>query len=553
VVTLAPVSVTLQPGGVQQFIATVSPSGAKQAVTWTLSGAGCSAATCGTLDQTGKYTAPAAVPNPLIVTLVATSALDGSKSAFALITLTGKTSANNAKLSGQYAFLFRGSNSAGPMSIVGSFTADGNGSLTAGNADIATVGGVRTNQGLAPSTYSIGSDNSGSMTLNTAVNFPTGNFAFAFSFALDSFSTSGVATAGRLVESDGTNQAGAGFFVRQDPAVFSASALDGGYAFGFAGPEGIDENVALGRFTASGGLLVAGHLDLVGFGTGSGLQPDQAFTGTYSVDAAGRGEAMLNIPSQPNVSNFVLYVVSSNQSLWMDTGGSYATGAVLQQSGGPFTASSLNGPAVFSASGFTVAGNDVTVGVVQFDGNGGLNGTNDENYFGLSFTDEPITGTYTVDSNGFGRGVITSNTGPGLSNFYLVSPGRGFIISGNDSLELGTFEPQTGNPFSSASLSGNYAIGTLPLLSKLGPNDVAGVLVANGADNLSGTLVTKAGTQAFTATSSVAPNGRTTLSITPISGSPSSLVLYLISPAKAVGVQTMNFGPANAVVNVIEK
>jgi hypothetical protein len=237
----------------------------------------------------------------------------------------------------------------------------------------------------------------------------------------------------------------------------------------------------------------------------------------------------------------------------MDTGGSYATGAVLQQSGGPFTASSLNGPAVFSASGFTVAGNDVTVGVVQFDGNGGLNGTNDENYFGLSFTDEPITGTYTVDSNGFGRGVITSNTGPGLSNFYLVSPGRGFIISGNDSLELGTFEPQTGNPFSSASLSGNYAIGTLPLLSKLGPNDGAGVLVANGADNLSGTLVTKAGTQAFTATSSVAPNGRTTLSITPISGSPSSLVLYLISPAKAVGVQTMNFGPANAVVNVIEK
>jgi hypothetical protein len=474
-----------------------------------------------------------------------------------LVNLTGTgtamtTSPNNTKLSGQYAFLFSGFNSAGPMSVAGNFTADGNGNLIAGNTDVDIVGGTRTNQGLTQSTYSVGSDNSGTMRLNTAVNFPTDSFSFIFSFALDSFSSLGVAAGGRLIESDSTGQTETGFFVKQDPAAFSTTALSGGFAFALAGPQGIDENAALGRFTASGGSLSAGHIDLIGFGAG-GLQPDQPFTGTYSVDGSGRGEAMLNISGQPNPLGLILYVVSSRESLWMGTGGSGVTGMALQQSGGPFNASSLNGTAVFGAAGFTVAGNDVTVGEVQFDGMGNLSGTNDENYFGLSFPNEPITGTYTVDSNGLGRGVINEAKGPGLSVFYLVSPGRGFILSGNNSLEFGTFEPQTGGPFSNASVSGNYALGALPLLSSPGTSFASGRLLADGAGNLSGTLTTKAGTQTFAGTYSVSANGRTALSITPTSGSPSNLVFYFVSASKAVGTQMTDFGPANAPVNIIEK
>jgi hypothetical protein len=262
---------------------------------------------------------------------------------------------------------------------------------------------------------------------------------------------------------------------------------------------------------------------------------------------------MLNLSGQPNPLDLILYVVSAGESLWMDARASGATGMALQQSEEPFNANSLNGMAVFGAAGFTVAGNDVTVGEVQFDGMGNLSGTNDENYFGLSFSNEPITGTYTVDSNGLGRGVINNVNGPGLSVFYLVSPDRGFILSGNDSLEFGTFEPQTGSPFSNASLSGDYAWGTILLLSSPGTSFASGVLSADGVGNLSGTLTTKAGTVTFTGTYSAASNGRTTLSITPISGPPSNLVFYFISPAKAVGVQTEDFGPANAAVNVIEK
>ncbi|HXJ06685.1 MAG TPA: hypothetical protein VNH65_16390 [Candidatus Acidoferrum sp.] len=341
------------------------------------------------IDTTGKYTAPATVPNPPTVVVTARSVTDSTKSGTAVVTITSTlTSPNNAKLSGQYAFLFSGFNSAGPMSVVGNFTADGNGNLIAGNTDVAIFGGTRANQGLTHSTYSVASNNSGTINLITAVNFPTDNFSFIFSFALDSFASSGVAAAGRLIESDRSDQTGTGLFIKQDPAAFSTGAISGGFAFGLAGPSGIYENVALGRFTVNDGSLSAGHIDLIGFGSG-GLQPDLPFTGTYSVEGSGRGEATLNISGQPSPLGFILYVVSSSELLWMDASGNGATGMALQQSVGPFNATSLNGTSVFGAAGFTVAGNDVTVGEIQFDGTGNVSGTNDENYFGLSSPTTP--------------------------------------------------------------------------------------------------------------------------------------------------------------------
>ena len=115
------------------------------------------------------------------------------------------------------------------------------------------------------------------------------------------------------------------------------------------------------------------------------------------------------------------------------------------------------------------------------------------------------------------------------------------------------FESQTGGPFNNASFSGTYALGTLPLLYLPGA-DVVGVLTADGAGNLSGTSTPFGSvTQAITGTYSVAANGRTTVSITPATQLPSTLVFYFISPSKAVGLLVPNSGSANAVASVIEK
>jgi hypothetical protein len=77
-------NVTINASQQQRFTAIVTgPSGTNQAVTWSLSPASGS----GSVDASGNYTAPAAVPNPATVTLFATSVQDPSKSANVVITI----------------------------------------------------------------------------------------------------------------------------------------------------------------------------------------------------------------------------------------------------------------------------------------------------------------------------------------------------------------------------------------------------------------------------------------------------------------------------------
>ena len=78
-VTVSPTSTTVQVSGVQQFTAAVNPSGANQVVNWSVSGTGCSGASCGTIDSAGRYTAPSSVPSSPTVTVTATSVSDSTK------------------------------------------------------------------------------------------------------------------------------------------------------------------------------------------------------------------------------------------------------------------------------------------------------------------------------------------------------------------------------------------------------------------------------------------------------------------------------------------
>ena len=86
-VTVSPTSTTVIAGGMQQFAATVSPSGANQAVTWSLSGTGCTGASCGAIDSTGRYTAPSTVPGFPTLTVTATSVSDSTKFGSASVTV----------------------------------------------------------------------------------------------------------------------------------------------------------------------------------------------------------------------------------------------------------------------------------------------------------------------------------------------------------------------------------------------------------------------------------------------------------------------------------
>jgi hypothetical protein len=95
VVVLSPDTASVQTSQEASFTAVVANDPKNHGTTWTLSGAGCTGAACGTLSGTTAasgtavmYTAPATVPNPPTVMLTATAVDDTTKSAKATITLT---------------------------------------------------------------------------------------------------------------------------------------------------------------------------------------------------------------------------------------------------------------------------------------------------------------------------------------------------------------------------------------------------------------------------------------------------------------------------------
>jgi len=92
--SVAPSSASVKTGEVQQFTATVSPGSANEPVVWSISGTGCAGASCGSIDATGKYTAPASAPNPPSITARATLVADSTKTGSARVEII--TTENNA-------------------------------------------------------------------------------------------------------------------------------------------------------------------------------------------------------------------------------------------------------------------------------------------------------------------------------------------------------------------------------------------------------------------------------------------------------------------------
>jgi hypothetical protein len=108
-VTVSPQTASLAVGATQTFAATVTNDTQNKGVTWTLSGAGCSGAACGSVSPASSasgaavtYTAPATAPTSA-VTLTATSVADATKSAAATITITKSAAAIAVTVSPQTA------------------------------------------------------------------------------------------------------------------------------------------------------------------------------------------------------------------------------------------------------------------------------------------------------------------------------------------------------------------------------------------------------------------------------------------------------------------
>jgi hypothetical protein len=401
------------------------------------------------------------------------------------------SSGNNAVLSGPYAFRLSGFDSVGFLTVVGSFTADGTGKITAGEADTNGVLGAQQGNIIpSASAYTVGPDNRGCATLAT----PFGTFVTQF--ALGSLS-SNIASSGRLIEWDSPSTSAyiaAGQLLRQTSSAF-ARGLSGNYVFrtvGWDPPTRGGRDACVGVFSASSNAFSSLEQDCNStWAVASAAAPGTA--GTYTnLDGNGRGTGIITVEATSSFITF--YMVSSSQLLVVNAdSGPYTSGEWDEQyvpaGSSVFTQASLNGNMVFYLNGGSANDNSTAVSMetASANANGTIVITFHEDRAGTT----QIPGTYTCvyDVEQSGRVTLSSDTqscGGNPPVLYLTSQNTGFILDGSPGVDTGFFEPQSAGPFNNASLAGTVFGGMdeVATQSALAEVDLA---TPNGAGTITGT------------------------------------------------------------------
>jgi hypothetical protein len=543
-VAVTPAAASIVAGAAaQQFTATVSNSPSDESVTWSLSGTGCSGDACGTIDSSTAnpvtYTPPGTPVTPGPVLLTATSNADPTKSGTASISVLASTT---ALLNGSYAFHLKGFTSVGlPLGISGSFLADGNGNITGGTEDVNTNGSVNTYSNLA-GTYTISSTLQGSFTLTSVPGAPT------YSMVVNNGGTKGT-----LVELDSSNDVASGEFMQQTVSDFSLGTIAGNFAFEASG-----NDVATGRTAAAGhfnlspaGVLSGGVVDVAA--TGGVNLSNASVTGSVTApDATGRGTAQLTFGGG-STFNLAVYVVNRTRLLLLDVDSASAGNPLLageadtQATGLDNTA--FNSPSVFWATGLSSASPAPSAIIGTFTGSSTtltITGSLDENDGGTLTHVTAATGSFSSVSSSTGRGTLLFMDGGTTvlrAVFYLTAPETGFLVENSataNEARVGNFVPQTGGPFSSTSLAGNFtarAVGgstaDVPVFSALAAVDnTSDVFTINGdIASLSGSQQAATGSGSF---DNVLTDGRANTVLPSAFFNSANGILYIVSPSQSV-------------------
>ncbi|MFZ0913070.1 MAG: Ig domain-containing protein, partial [Candidatus Korobacteraceae bacterium] len=430
---------------------------------------------------------------------------------------------NPGALTGNYAFFLNGFNSSGAWTLAGSFISDGNGHITSGVVDRNSVGGQPFNTTVS-GTYWIAANGLNTLTIQ-GQSFGPVTFAF-------DLSASG---SGRIIEYDdttGSGSRGAGVLRKADPSAFSLNALNGGWVMGMTGVNstGQSRQVVTGQMSVANGSISNGTGDINEGGAYSTI----TFSGNVSSIDAQTGRGVATIQSTFGTSHQAVYVVSASELVMeqIDAENPLQVGSVLKQTG-PFNNGSLNGLSVLYYQDIHAAEGADQSGamIINFNGNGNANGiAADEDLAGVITQKTPFQGTYTVAANG------ALSLGTGNPAGFLISQNHGFFVGTGSNSIFGTIEPQSGAPFSNASIAGTYAAGTLPPLDyangsnevDVGPANGLGTLTLNGDYSQSGGIGQSLGT---IVSYSIASNGRGTAEA---QGDQAPSVVYVISPAKFV-------------------
>lgn len=413
-ITTAPPA-TLLVNGTAPVSATVTNDSANAGVDWTCTPIG----TCGTFNPAHTasgantiYTAPGAAV-AAVVTATATSS--HTATATANISVTAATTTVTIP-AGTYSFYVSGEDSKkNTYGIAGAVVIDASGNVTSGEQDYVSAGGATspepTPDTITGGTLAIGANNLGTLTLIT-------NNAAVGSSGTETFSFSKVNSKHAIIGEFDTGASSSGSFDLSTVSSTTVAALNGHFVFDVSGKNGTKAEVFGGLFTAdgSGGLSVPA-LDANEGGT---VSRGGSNTTTYTApDAAGRGTFAFG------GNHFVYYMVTAKvlRIVVTDTGepdiGSAYTGVT------GITNASIGTTFVFTdASNLSSGASYAAVGKLTLDGNGNVtSGFADVDENG-TVTSAAVTGTYTVNANGYGTITLTPGSTQDISvlGLYLADP-----------------------------------------------------------------------------------------------------------------------------------
>ena len=259
------------------------------------------------------------------------------------------------------------------------------------------------------------------------------------------------------------------------------AALSGGYAFTLSGFENAIFGAPVGFggvFSIAGATLQNGFFDVNDDGTVTTKSP---LSGTLSTfDALGRGTitSNLNYGASPIVLNYYIVGPEAIRIIDVDTSDTAVGSAIGQGANATSSSNASLGNSVFGIGGSPDLVNYATAGVlVPSPTAGTFTGTADDNeVFSINtqVAAASISGTYSIDSNGYGNLAVTSgNLGDvTVLGVYLTDPNLNLIDPNNTSGVLGgalvadmgllaggsgVLVPQTNT--STSSFTGNYAFG----------------------------------------------------------------------------------------------
>jgi hypothetical protein len=338
----------------------------------------------------------------------------------------------NSDLTGTYTFSVNGSDlnssgeALGALTIAGTITASGSGTLSAGNVDITDTTGVGANISIntSGSGYTVNKDGTGQLTLSIPTT-TEGNIAYVFAFALTSSSH------GVISEYD-TNGTGSGTIDQQSGPALTTTA----YAFSLSGSDDSSNPLsAVGTFTLnSSGSITSGFEDYNHAGA-----PDTglSLTGAVSI-GTGTSPGTATLVTSFGTLTFDVYAISSDHLKLIESDGQ----AVL--AGDVYTGASTmpSGTLAFTVTGLDPSSEPFAAGgFVSSDGASNLSsGAEDINDDGTvdggTSTSNAFSGTFVASPSGSGRFLMSLSGFEGGVNFAAYPSSGGVLMLEVDSQSL---------------------------------------------------------------------------------------------------------------------